>query len=432
MDEAQALHLLDALLRMAEALLSCGAPAADVTAVTLRAASGCGLRHCHLDITYTSVTISAARRGRPPLTTLRVVQVRGIDYSRLAALYALAHEAAAGVRADDLAARLRAVLDVQPRAPRTVASLGTATLAAAVAFLIGGGWAVAVAAALTTGLIDLLLQQANRHGLPAFFQQVAGAALATAVALGLTLLEPVLPSWLGPLPPSMVVGAGIVVLLAGLSLVGSAEDAISGYYVTASARVFETLLMTTGLVLGIAGVLDVAQRAGLRLTLVPAAVGGLPPLVEAATAGIAALAWAVVGRATRWAVLMAGLAGALGWLVFDATTAAGLGPTAASAVAALAVGFVAESTAWRWGVPGPVVSVCGIVPLLPGLAIYSAIFSVVEGSGAQGLTQLVGALGTGLALAAGVTLGEFCSTPLRREFDRVEQRVRRRALSRRG
>ncbi|WP_163785765.1 threonine/serine exporter family protein, partial [Proteus mirabilis] len=47
----------------------------------------------------------------------------------------------------------------------------------------------------------------------------------------------------GPLPPSLVVGSGIVVLLAGWSLVGSAEDAISGFYVTAGTRAFETVLL---------------------------------------------------------------------------------------------------------------------------------------------------------------------------------------------
>ncbi|MGI4893924.1 MAG: threonine/serine exporter family protein, partial [Janthinobacterium lividum] len=80
--------------------------------------------------------------------------------------------------------------------------------------------------------------------------------------------------------------------------------------------------------------------------------------------------------------------------------------------------------------PGLVVSICGIVPLLPGLAIYRAIYAIVGGGTSAGLAQFVGALGTALALAAGVTLGEFCSQPLRTKFDGVEHRVRRRSLNR--
>ncbi len=136
------------------------------------------------------------------------------------------------------------------------------------------------------------------------------------------------------------------------------------------------------------------------------------------------------GYAGLRAVLLAGLAGATAVFAAGVATLLGTGPVAAAGLAALLVGLLAEGTAWRWGVPGLVVSVCGIVPLLPGLAIYRAIFSIVGGGTSAGLAQLVTAFGTALALAAGVTLGEFCSQPLRREFDRIEQRVRRRSLNR--
>ena len=109
--------------------------------------------------------------------------------------------------------------------------------------------------------------------------------------------QPHLPDWVGPLPPSLVVGSGIVVLLAGLSLVGSAEDAISGFYVTAGARAFETVLLTVGLVLGIAGVLDLGQRAGIGLTLSFAPADPHPLPVQVLAGASCALTWAVSGYA---------------------------------------------------------------------------------------------------------------------------------------
>jgi uncharacterized membrane protein YjjP (DUF1212 family) len=428
--QAQALEVLDALVRMAEALLSCGAPAADVTALTLRAATGSGLRQTQVDITFTAVVVSTAGAGPAPLTAVRVVQVRATDYSRLSALYGVAHDAGDGLSAEEVGVRLRRVLSQRRPYRRWISATAAVGLAASVAVLLGGTWAVALAAALTTAVLQLILVAANARGLPAFFQQVAGAAFATTVALALLVCQPYLPDWLGPLPPALVVGSGIVVLLAGLSLVGSAEDAISGFYVTAGARAFETMLLTTGLVLGIAGVLDLGQRAGISLSLVIVEERGYPVGVEVLAAAAAAMTWAVSGCADLRAVLMAGVVGALAWATFVAGTALGLGPAAASGLAALVVGFLAEGTAWRWNIPGVVVSICGIVALLPGLAIYRAIFTVVGGGVSSGLAQFVGALGTALALAAGVTLGEFCSTPLRQEFDRVEKRVRRRSLNR--
>ena len=76
------------------------------------------------------------------------------------------------------------------------------------------------------------------------------------------------------------------------------------------------------------------------------------------------------------------------------------------------------------------VAVCGIVPLLPGLAIYRGLFAiVVEADIAGGLDALVGAAAIGLALAAGVALGRYFGRPLCGRRDRFDRRVRRRATS---
>src|SRR5919199_1798342 len=150
-----------------------------------------------------------------------------------------------------------------PPAPsrRTVHTLGWAGLAGSVGLLLGGGWLEALSAAATTALIEQVLRVLTRRSLPSFFQQAAGAALATGVAV-------LLLAWDVDVRSSLVVAAGIVVLLAGLSLVSSAQDAISGFPVTATARAFEVVTLTTGIVVGIAAVLDAAQRAGIPLDVV--------------------------------------------------------------------------------------------------------------------------------------------------------------------
>jgi hypothetical protein len=118
----------------------------------------------------------------------------------------------------------------------------------------------------------------NRRSLPLFFQQSAGAALATGVAV-------LLLAWDVDVRSSLAVAAGIVVLLAGLSLVGVAEDAISNSPVTAAARAFEVLTLTAGIVVGIAGVLDVARRADLPLAVVDPSPSTVPLGVVLAAGG---------------------------------------------------------------------------------------------------------------------------------------------------
>jgi uncharacterized membrane protein YjjB (DUF3815 family) len=268
-----------------------------------------------------------------------------------------------------------------------------------------------------------VLRVLTRRSLPPFFQQAAGAALATGVAV-------LLLAWDVDVRSSLVVAAGIVVLLAGLFLVSSAQDAISGFPVTAGARAFEVVTLTAGIVVGIAGVLDLAQRARLPLAVVDTSPSPVPFAVAlAASAGIAGC-WALACHARPRAVGVAAMAGALAWTTSWASGETGAGPALASGVAAVVLGFCGEVLTAPLRVPTQVIAVCGIVPLLPGLAIYQGLFAIVVGTDIEGgLTALVGAAAVGLALAAGVTLGEYLGRPVSGARDRYDERVRRRAMT---
>jgi uncharacterized membrane protein YjjB (DUF3815 family) len=271
-------------------------------------------------------------------------------------------------------------------------------------------------------VIEQVMRLLNRRSLPVFFQQVVGAALATGVAV-------LLLAWDVDVRTSLVVAAGIVVLLAGLSLVSAAQDAISGFPVTAGARAFEVVTLTAGIVVGIAGVLDLAQRptpADRRRHL--ALPGALSRRAGRISRDRRVL---VLGQpCSARAVGLAAVAGALAWTTFWAVSALGAGIPLASGVAAVVIGFCAEVLTQRLRVPPQLVAVCGIVPLLPGLAIYHGLFTIVVDADIDGgLGALVGALAVGLALAAGVTLGESLGRPVSGERDRYDERVRRRAMT---
>jgi uncharacterized membrane protein YjjP (DUF1212 family) len=355
---------------------------------------------------------------------MRIVRPRGMDYSRLQGITDLARAIGAGtLEIEDAHRRLDRVVSAPDTYRRPIHALGWAGVAGSIGVLLGGGWLVALVAALTTAVIEQMIRMLDRRGLPMFFQQASGAAVATGTAV-------LLAAWDVDVPSSLVVAAGIVVLLAGLSFVGSAQDAISGFPVTAAARAFEVLTLTAGIVVGIAAVLDLAQRAR-----VPLAVGDLSPstvpfaVALVAAAGIAGF-WALASQARPRAVAVATAAGALAWATSSAAGAVGAGPAVASAAAAVVVGFCGESLTDRLRVPPLLVAVCGIVPLLPGLAIYRGLFAiVVDGDVPGGLDSLVGAAAIGLGLAAGVTLGEYLGRSLSSTRDRFDRRVRRRATT---
>ncbi|GHE08947.1 threonine/serine ThrE exporter family protein [Klenkia taihuensis] len=424
-DEDTARSVLSLGLRVGEAMMAVGASAADVTAGVLRVAAAYGLTDCQVDMTFTSLTIGYDPDDVPPLVLMRIVRPRGVDYTRLQGVADLTAEVTAGrVGLDEAHRRLDDVLAAPHPYRRALHALGWPGVAGSVAFLLGGGWLVALVAAVTTAVVERTIRALNRRGLPVFFQQAAGAAIATGTAVGLVVAGVEIRA-------SLVVAAGIVVLLAGLSLVGAAEDAISGFPVTAAARAFEVVTLTTGIVVGIAAVLDVARRFEVPLRVVDPATVSVPFAVSLAAAAVMGGAWALASYAGPRGLAVAVLAGGLAWATTTGAAVLGAGPAVSSAVAAAVVGFAGEALGDRLRVPPLLVAVCGIVPLLPGLAIYRGLFAVVvDGDVPAGTSGLVGAAAVGLALAAGVVLGRYLGRPLGGRLDRFERRVRRRATLR--
>ncbi|MDO5712049.1 MAG: hypothetical protein Q4P32_09975, partial [Micrococcales bacterium] len=87
-----------------------------------------------------------------------------------------------------------------------------------------------------------------------------------------------------------------------------------------------------------------------------------------------------------------------------------------------------------WHVPALALSTAGIVPLLPGLAVYRGLYQLATLSSTQGygpgFATLGGAIGVGLALASGVSLGSYLARALRHDPKSSSARAHERALHR--
>lgn len=413
------LEVLDLALRTGEAMLGTGAGVADVTAAMQRMAGGLGLTGCQVDITFNSITVSIDRDDGAT-TRVRVLQMRTSDYSRLAAVAELVDDCAAGrVRLPEAVARLDAIVSAPHPYARWVVTLALGAMAGGVAVLLGGGWQVAVLAAATTAVIDRTQRFLRRLGLPNLFQQAVGSAIPTLVALVLLWGAGRFGWDVAVLPPSLVVASGIVVLLAGLSLVGAAEDAISGFPVTAGARSFEVVLNTLGIVVGVGIVLDVGARLGVPLTITDFDGFETSFGVRLAAAAVVAGSFAVASYARLRIALLVAVIGSLGTTASILIETTGAGPATRSFMGALAVGVVAGLVARRRTAPAIVLTVCGITPMLPGLAIYGAMFAIVQsGNVLSGATLALRAVAIGLSLAAGVSLGDFMARTYKAQADR--------------
>ena len=412
---------LDFCLRVGELLLASGAGAADVTATMRSLAHHYGLRTAEIDVTFINLSMQyqASPEDVPALMT-RQVKVRTIDYEHLT----LVDHLIRAVLRDEVDLRearteLARIVSGGHGRPRWAVTLGVAAMAGAVAVQLGGGVRVAILALVSAAALDRLQLFLARRRLPPFYQQVAGAGLASLLAVGAAAL-PI------DIDVSSSITANIIVLLAGIGFMGALQDALTGFHITASARVMEALMSTAGIIAGVGGGLALAASVGVQIPPVVPGVTNLQSVtLTIGGSAIAAAAFAYASYAPRRIIVpIAGIAAVATGIVLafpdDVSRAWKV------AIAAFFVGLVSYSVAGRLHVPPLVVVVSGVVPLLPGLSIYRGLTLLAEESGrdtSQGLLAMFTAASIALALASGVILGEYVAQPLKRQGRKLEWRL---------
>ncbi len=421
MGDVHTRKVLDLTIRLAEVMLSSGSGTADVVATTQDVAQAYRLTDCVVDITVATIIVSALPTAdSPPVTIMRAVRTRSTDYTRLAELDRLVRRITSGGISVDEAHEAMDELTESPHPfPRWLATAGWAGFALGIALLVGGSWLTCLLASITAALIDRVGRLLNRIGTPFFFQHAVGAAIATLVALAAY-------RYTGQ-GLSALVATGIVVLLSGMTLVGAVQDALTGYMVTAVARLGDAVFLTAGIVVGIVAALQAATLLGIQIELHVNAPGTfiipsrpLPIVIAVLGAALAGICLTMASYAPLRSLPTAGLAAGLAELTLIGLGRAGFGQWAATGVAAVGVGFLATLISIRRQSPALVTATAGIMPMLPGLAVFWAVFAfAVDEKFGDGLAHLLTAAATALALGSGVVMGELIGSPLRYGAGRI-------------
>ena len=425
-DDRHTRKVLDLTVRLAEVMLSSGSGTADVVVTAQDVAAAYQLRDCVVDVFVTTIFASAlSSQDSPPVTIVRSAHARSADYSRLAELDRLVRRITSGGVSVDAAHEAMDELTERPQPyPRWVATAGWAGFALGIAMLLGGTWLTCLLAAVTSAVIDRLSRLLHRLGTPPFFQQAAGALIATLVAVAAYL-------YAGQ-GPTTLVATGIVMLLSGLTLVGSVQDALTGYMLTAVARLGEVLFMTAGIVVGILAGLQVAALADITIELHVDATesfimprGPGPVLIAVSGAALAGACLTIVSYARLRAVATAGVVAGVAELVLIGLATTGFGVVVGTGIAAVGVGLLATLSSIRRQAPALVTATAGITPMLPGLAVFrSVFFFAVDKDYAEGTAQALAAAATALAIGAGVVMGELLGSPLRYRAGRLGKLLR--------
>jgi uncharacterized membrane protein YjjP (DUF1212 family) len=422
MQEARTINLtMDLCLRIGEMLLSSGAGAADVTATMQSVARHLGLRNPVIDVTFTSLSMGySVSSEEVPIALFRQVVQRDIDYEDLSRVDELVGDVLDD-KVDLMEARamIARIASSGHHRRRWLVTAGYGVMCAGVALMLGGDGPVMAVATSAAVLIDRLQLVMSRRRLPFFYQQIAGAAVATLLAVGAAALD-------SGIDPSQAITANIIMLLSGIGFMGALQDCLTGYYVTGGARMIEALLATSGIIAGVSGGLAVADIAGVSIgRLEPGSASLIDLSVMALGAAVSAAAFAFSSYSPKRVLAPIALIAGVAMVISQVVETGGLGRTWAVGLAAFFIGVVSFSVSGWSRVPPLVIVVSAIVPMLPGLSIYRGLSLLGEGGDdpAGGILALVTAASVAIALAAGVILGEYVAQPLRREARRLERRL---------
>ncbi|WP_398859082.1 threonine/serine exporter ThrE family protein [Streptomyces chengmaiensis] len=403
-DEGPAVpRVLDLALRIGELLLAGGEGAEDVEAAMFAVTQSYGLDRCEPTVTFTLLSITyQPSLVDDPVSANRTVRRRGTDYTRLAAVYSLVHDISTEEEEVSLEEAYRRLAEIRRNRhpyPGWAVTTAAGLLAGSASVLVGGNTIVFIAAAISAMLGDRLAWLLAGRGLPEFYQFVAAAMPSAAMGVGLSLT---------PLDvrASAVVTGGLFALIPGRALVAGVQDGLTGFYITAAARLLEVVYLVVGIVVGVLLVLylGVALDAGLTPET------ELPSRERAEVQTLAAmglsLCFAVLLQQERSTVLLATLNGGVAWVAFGAMAHTGdLSPVLSTAAAAGLVGLFGQMLSrYQFTSALPYVT-ASIGPLLPGSAIYFGLLEIARGNLNHGLASLSKAAALALAIAIGVNLG---------------------------
>jgi uncharacterized membrane protein YjjP (DUF1212 family) len=306
--------------------------------------------------------------------------------------------------------------------PYFLAMLGGAGIGPAVSLLFGATWKILLLTFLTGCLVHLLITSFDRRRIPPFFRQLFAAAVITLAAAGISYAGSHGVTFFVGLDPTTLVVGGIVMLLAGVMIVGAVQDAIDQFYVTASARVLEVFVRTGGIVAGIVVGLAVANQLGAPLTI------SAPPSLHASIGvqfgAVAAIAtcFAVSVYADFVTILLSATMALIGWAGFIGARELGFIDVAADTIAALVGAAVTTLIVRRAHMPGFGLVTAALLALTPGLPLYLGLRQLVDsalsdsalglGDSSGGSAALLKALAVAVGIGAGASLGIFLGRPI--------------------
>jgi uncharacterized membrane protein YjjP (DUF1212 family) len=418
------LRALRLAMTASDLLLSMGVSANSVVARALDITEAYCARPVHIDIAANLLMVSQLRGlEKEPLTLIRPVAMRDVNYMTSQAVQKLIFDIhKGGVSLEDAEARLDSIIQQPKTFPWWIIMMSNGLLVAGVSLMFTSTWQIILTTFIIGLLVDRLLYLLAKSAFPAFFRQVAAAAFVTITAAVLNVLAGTDITFFHGMNPTLIGVGGIIMLVAGLAVVGAIQDAIEEYYITANARMTKVFIQTIGIVIGIMVGLYTARKMGIGIAVSPDPLLLNSLQFQITGAAVAAIGYALSTQTNLRAIVWVGIiGGAATSIMYSSVHWFSISIVPASGIAAAFVGLTASFMSRFWRTPSVGIIAAGIVPLVPGLMLYNGLMQLINyPPGDPFFFKALGTLftvgTTGLAIAAGASLGSMIGRPFRQKI----------------
>ncbi len=406
-------------MTVGDTMLSLGVPASRVVSRLLDITETYCKKPVHIDVSADIIMISQLRGvEKEPLTMIRPVVPRSLNNMTLQLVQKLVYDIKEGRRSLSSAeSELDNILKNPITYPGWLVTCGNAMIAGGVSMMFSPNWRIWLLTFVIAVMVDRLVGFLHRQGISAFFRQVSAALFVTIAAALISFFAKNGVEFFAGIQPTLIVVGGIVMLVAGLLIVGAIQDAIEEYYVTANARILKVILMTIGIVVGVIIGLYIAGKLGMGINVLAEPLHLNTVGYQIVGAFIAAAGFAIGTQTRMRAVAWAGIVGAFALIIMYTASVVDISIVPASGVAAVFIGLIATIFSRRWRTPSTGIVAAGILPLVPGLALFNGLMLLSNNPPSDplfdlGMATLFTAIATALAIAVGASFGSMLARPL--------------------
>lgn len=400
-----------------ETLIRSGASSASTTKTILAISRTAGLQNVTVSVTLGQLTISDPHESDGvPRTLIHEVAPGTLDISwRSQAEEVIESYLLREISLEDASAQLRQEVETPLRDQWWWTVIGFGILGGGFSLLLGGDIPTSIGATLVSVLVCYIFRWLSRLNSPGIFSYALGGLAAVVASTAFCLLT-------GSQEVAICIVAALAARLAGIAAYGAVQDALTGWYLSATGRILDVVTCTAGLVSGVAvGIAVCEPLAGDRVmylqTLAPETTQWIPSLLGAMLVS-AGFSLSSGGRRMRLLVMtVLGGLGQLGYLVLGSSN---VSPFLVMAVTAAAIGAVSVLVSRPLKLTSNAIMMVALLPLFPGMSIYQGLLGIVFGQEGASQTMLEAA-GTTYCLCVGGIAGQFVVSELmwfirRRQF----------------